>query len=126
MFKRTLLNTLLNTLCGSTLAAAVATATAATIGLMAPLSGPQALVGQDQVDGFLLALEQRGGKLGGRPVTVVKEDDQQMAVGVDAWTVYCALSEPSAGLRGQSAVDAVTAANLQKVVAAVRNALGLY
>ena len=43
---------------------------------MAPLSGPQALVGQDQVDGFLLALEQRGGKLGGQPVTVVKEDDQ--------------------------------------------------
>ena len=58
------------------LATAAATASAATIGLMAPLSGPQALVGQDQVDGFLLALEQRGGKLGGQPVTVVKEDDQ--------------------------------------------------
>jgi branched-chain amino acid transport system substrate-binding protein len=67
---------LFNTLCGITLATAAATTPAATIGLMAPLSGPQALVGQDQVDGFLLGLEQRGGKLGGQPVTVVKEDDQ--------------------------------------------------
>lgn len=72
MFKRTLLKAL----GGSTLLAAAAAASAATIGLMAPLSGPQALVGQDQVDGFLLALEQHGGKLGGQPVTVVKEDDQ--------------------------------------------------
>jgi len=49
---------------------------AATIGLVAPLSGPQALVGQDQVDGFMLALEQLGGKLGGQAVAVLKEDDQ--------------------------------------------------
>lgn len=49
---------------------------AATIGLMAPLSGPQALVGQDQVDGFMLALDLLGGKLGGQPTTVLKEDDQ--------------------------------------------------
>lgn len=51
-------------------------AQAATIGLMAPLSGPQALVGQDQVDGFMLALDLLGGKLGGQPTTVLKEDDQ--------------------------------------------------
>ena len=51
-------------------------APAATIGFIAPLSGPQALVGQDQVDGFMLALEQLGGKLGGAPANVVKEDDQ--------------------------------------------------
>jgi branched-chain amino acid transport system substrate-binding protein len=49
---------------------------AATVGLMAPLSGPQAAVGQDQVDGFMLALEQGGGKFGGVAVTVLKEDDQ--------------------------------------------------
>jgi len=72
MFK----NTFFKTIGGSTLLAAAATASAATIGLMAPLSGPQALVGQDQVDGFMLALEQRGGKLGGQATTVVKEDDQ--------------------------------------------------
>ncbi|HKX41788.1 MAG TPA: ABC transporter substrate-binding protein [Burkholderiaceae bacterium] len=51
-------------------------APAATIGFVAPLSGPQALVGQDQVDGFMLAVEQLGGKLGGAPANVVKEDDQ--------------------------------------------------
>ena len=60
----------------STLAAAGLAAQAATIGFMAPLSGPQALVGQDQVDGFMLALEQLGGKLGGQAATVLKEDDQ--------------------------------------------------
>jgi branched-chain amino acid transport system substrate-binding protein len=58
------------------LAAAAGATPAATIGFMAPLSGPQALVGQDQLDGFMLALEQRGGKLGGAATTVVKEDDQ--------------------------------------------------
>ena len=46
------------------------------IGLSAPLSGPVAVVGQDQVDGFMLALEQGAGKLGGQAVTVFKEDDQ--------------------------------------------------
>jgi branched-chain amino acid transport system substrate-binding protein len=46
------------------------------IGLSGALSGPVAVVGQDQVDGFMLALEQAGGKLGGQAVTVFKEDDQ--------------------------------------------------
>lgn len=46
------------------------------IGLSGALSGPVAVVGQDQVDGFMLALELQGGKLGGQPVTVFKEDDQ--------------------------------------------------
>ena len=46
------------------------------IGLSAPLSGSQAVVGQDQVDGFMLAIEQFGKKLGGQQVTVIKEDDQ--------------------------------------------------
>jgi branched-chain amino acid transport system substrate-binding protein len=46
------------------------------VGLMAPLTGSQAVVGQDQVDGFMLALEQSGGKLGGQTVQVFKEDDQ--------------------------------------------------
>ena len=46
------------------------------IGLSAALSGSQAIVGQDQIDGFMLAVEQFGGKFSGRPVTVLKEDDQ--------------------------------------------------
>jgi len=58
------------------LAAASMALQAATIGIVAPLSGPQALVGQDQVDGFNLAVEQLGGKLGGQPLTLLKEDDQ--------------------------------------------------
>lgn len=58
------------------LAASAFAAPAATIGFMAPLSGPQALVGQDQYDGFMLAVEQLGGKLGGQAANVLKEDDQ--------------------------------------------------
>lgn len=47
------------------------------VGFMATLSGPSAAVGQDQLDGFQLALEQLGGKLGGVPAALVIEDDQQ-------------------------------------------------
>ena len=69
-----------NTLRATALAALLATsalaAQATTIGLMAPLSGPQAIVGQDQDDGFLLAVEQLGGKLGGQATSILKEDDQ--------------------------------------------------
>lgn len=46
------------------------------IGFSAVLSGPQAALGQDQLDGFLLAVEQLGGNLGGQKVTVISEDDQ--------------------------------------------------
>ncbi|ODV42053.1 ABC transporter substrate-binding protein [Cupriavidus sp. UYMMa02A] len=46
------------------------------IGLSATLSGPQAIVGQEQVDGFTLALEYLGGRLGGQKAVVLKEDDQ--------------------------------------------------
>lgn len=46
------------------------------IGFSAPLSGPVAAVGQDQYDGFMLAIEARGGKLGGQTVSVLREDDQ--------------------------------------------------
>src|SRR5690606_28118091 len=62
-----------------TLAGALPTAAAADVkvGFMATLSGPSAAVGQDQLDGFQLALEQLGGKLGGVPAKLVIEDDQQ-------------------------------------------------
>jgi branched-chain amino acid transport system substrate-binding protein len=61
---------------GALLSTASAAFAEVKIGLSAPLSGSQAVVGQDQVDGFMLALEQLGGKLGGQTVTVIKEDDQ--------------------------------------------------
>lgn len=47
------------------------------VGFLATLSGPSADVGRDQLDGFSLALEQLGGKLGGVSASIVKEDDQQ-------------------------------------------------
>lgn len=46
------------------------------IGFLGVMSGPQAAVGQDQYDGFMLRVEHNGGKLGGVPVTVIKEDSQ--------------------------------------------------
>ncbi len=46
------------------------------IGFLATLSGPAASLGQDQVDGFMLAVEQKGGKLGGATIKIIKEDDQ--------------------------------------------------
>ncbi|WP_397475223.1 ABC transporter substrate-binding protein [Pusillimonas sp.] len=47
------------------------------VGFVATLSGPSAAVGQDQLDGLKLALDQLGGKLGGVPAELVVEDDQQ-------------------------------------------------
>jgi branched-chain amino acid transport system substrate-binding protein len=46
------------------------------IGFVAELSGPQAALGQDQYDGFMLYVEQQGGRLGGVPVQVLREDTQ--------------------------------------------------
>lgn len=46
------------------------------IGFMATFSGPVAVPGQEQYDGFMLAVQERGGKLGGVPVEIIKEDDQ--------------------------------------------------
>ncbi|MCA1326858.1 ABC transporter substrate-binding protein [Herbaspirillum sp. alder98] len=46
------------------------------IGLSGPFSGPMAADGQEYIDGFSLALEHLGGKLGGQAVTVLNGDDQ--------------------------------------------------
>ena len=46
------------------------------VGFTGVLSGPQAALGQDQHDGFVLGLEMLGGKLGGQKVEMVVEDDQ--------------------------------------------------
>jgi branched-chain amino acid transport system substrate-binding protein len=43
---------------------------------MAELSGPQAAIGQDEYDAFIMPVEQNGGKLGGVPVQVLREDSQ--------------------------------------------------
>lgn len=46
------------------------------IGFLATLSGPAAALGQDMIDGFTLAIDERGGKLGGQTIKLFKEDDQ--------------------------------------------------
>ncbi|QCO54379.1 ABC transporter substrate-binding protein [Pseudorhodobacter turbinis] len=46
------------------------------IGMVVTLSGPPAALGQQIVDGFQLALDEKDGMLGGRKVTMVIEDDE--------------------------------------------------
>jgi branched-chain amino acid transport system substrate-binding protein len=46
------------------------------IGFIAELSGPQGALGQDQYDAFMLVVERNGGKLGGVPVEILREDSQ--------------------------------------------------
>ena len=46
------------------------------IGFLATLSGSIGAMGQDQYDGFMLGLDELGGKLGGKTIQVIKEDDQ--------------------------------------------------
>jgi branched-chain amino acid transport system substrate-binding protein len=58
------------------LAAAPVQAQQATkIGMITTLSGPGGYLGEDVRDGFNLAVELEGGKLGGAPVQVIVEDD---------------------------------------------------
>jgi branched-chain amino acid transport system substrate-binding protein len=46
------------------------------IGMVVTLSGPPAALGQQIVDGFQLALDQKDGMLGGRKVVLTVEDDE--------------------------------------------------
>ena len=46
------------------------------IGIMAVLSGPQAVLGGQLRDGFMLGVKHAGGKLGGLPTTVTVQDDE--------------------------------------------------
>lgn len=59
------------------LGAAAQAADEVKVGLVSTLSGPGAGLGIDIRDGFNLALEHRGGKLGGLPAKVLVVDDQQ-------------------------------------------------
>ena len=61
-------------LCAATLTAQAQTPLK--IGFMAELSGPQGALGQDQYDAFMLVVQGNGGKLGGIPVEILKEDSQ--------------------------------------------------
>ena len=46
------------------------------IGMIVTLSGPPAALGQQIVDGFQLALDQKDGMLGGQKVNLIVEDDE--------------------------------------------------
>lgn len=46
------------------------------VAFVSTLSGPQALLGKHQQDGFMLAIKELGGKLGGIPAEVTPHDDQ--------------------------------------------------
>ena len=46
------------------------------VGLVVTLSGPSAVLGQQARDGFMLAVKDQGGKLGGREVEVIVVDDE--------------------------------------------------
>lgn len=46
------------------------------IGFIGEFSGAVAATSQDAYDGFMLAVERNGGKLGGVPVEIIKEDSQ--------------------------------------------------
>src|SRR5512139_185725 len=63
----------------ATLAAAPALAQSSSvkIGFISTFSGPTAVIGNDMRNSFDLALDHLGHKMGGLPVEVVYEDDQQ-------------------------------------------------
>ena len=53
------------------------------IGLLAPLTGPQAANGKEMQNGLELFLEQEGGRLAGREVSlIVADDESKPAVGL--------------------------------------------
>jgi branched-chain amino acid transport system substrate-binding protein len=46
------------------------------VGVILPLTGPSAAIGQEDLKGIQLAVEEAGGKIGGRPLELVIADDQ--------------------------------------------------
>ncbi len=69
-------NRLAAMLAAAALCAPVVAAAQLKIGFMGELSGPQGPLGQDQYDALMLLIEQNGGRLGGVPVQVLREDSQ--------------------------------------------------
>jgi len=64
-------------LCGIFITTPSVAADGVKIGVVVTLSGPAAVIGNDMRDAFDLALEQLGGKMAGKPVTIIYEDDGQ-------------------------------------------------
>lgn len=84
------------------------------IGVTGAFSGPVAAVGEDQYDGFMLAVKEHGDKLGGQEVTVFKRDDQlKPEVGIQN------LKE----LISKDSVDAIVGLGFSNVMLAMRELL---
>ncbi len=64
-------------LLGTLLASTAMAQTPLKLGFVTTLTGPNAAIGQDMRDAVELALDHAGRKLGGRPITVIYEDDEQ-------------------------------------------------
>jgi branched-chain amino acid transport system substrate-binding protein len=63
-------------LSGVTLSVPALAADKVKVAFVSTLSGPQALLGKHQLDGFMLAMKEQQGKLGGLPAEVTRNDDQ--------------------------------------------------
>ncbi|MET4575343.1 ABC transporter substrate-binding protein [Ottowia thiooxydans] len=79
------------------------------IGFITTLSTPAGYIGEDLRDGFLLAMQQGGGKLGGVPVELVVEDDG----------LKPANAKQAADRMVQSGIRLYTGVNFSNVLAAV-------
>ncbi len=75
-FKQSLVAVGIAAIAAGTVGIAAAQPAPIKIGFMAELSGPQGPLGQDQYDAFMLVVEQNGGRLGGVPVQILREDSQ--------------------------------------------------
>lgn len=71
---RTLISSL--TLACLALSLPAAAADKVKVAFVSTLSGPQALLGKHQQDGFMLAIKELNGKLGGLPAEITQNDDQ--------------------------------------------------
>ena len=70
------MNKLGTTLAAGLLGLGTAAAAEVEVGMIVTLSGPPAALGQQAVDGFQLALDDLGGKLGGEEARLIVEDDE--------------------------------------------------
>ncbi|AMN53796.1 ABC transporter substrate-binding protein [Labrenzia sp. CP4] len=82
------------------------------IGLLATLSGPAAVYGEHMRDGFMLAVEQSNGALGGLPTNVIVVDDK-----LDPDNAL----EQATKLIEENGVDLIVGVNFSKVMLAVHD-----
>jgi len=82
------------------------------VGLMATLSGPAAIYGQHMRDGFMLAVKQSNGALGGLPTNVIEVDDKlDPELALDLATK----------LINENGVDVIVGVNFSRVMFAVHD-----